>query len=189
VAPFKPTRADLEAARSRKLRDIIAPGLEILFCGINPGLYSAAVGCHFGRPGNRFWPVLHRAGLTDRQLSPFEQRQLLGYGLGITNLAARATKTAAELEPQELEAGARVLRRKLARYRPRVLAVVGIGAFRDAFDRPAAEVGRQPERLEAAEVWVLPNPSGLNAHYQLDDLIGEFRALARSVRQGRVRRR
>jgi TDG/mug DNA glycosylase family protein len=176
-APFKPSAAELAAAIHKRLPDLLAPGLDVVFCGINPGLYSAAVGCHFGRPGNRFWPTLHRAGFTDRQLSPFEQGSLLPYGCGITNLVDRATRGAAELTAEELARGGKRLRRKLARYRPRALAVLGIEAFRRAFDRPLAVPGRQPEPVETVEVWVLPNPSGANAHYQMEDLVCHFREL------------
>ena len=187
MTPFKPSRAQLEAAADERLPDLIAPGLDVLFCGINPGLYSAAVGCHFGRPGNRFWPALHRAGFTERQLSPFEQDRLLAYGCGITNLVDRATRAAAELAPDELARGGRKLRRKLARHRPRALAVLGIEAFRRAFDHPAAGLGRQPDAIEGVEVWVLPNPSGANAHYQIDDLVGAFRELLRALDRTRAR--
>jgi TDG/mug DNA glycosylase family protein len=175
--PGKPTPADLVAAREKRLRDVIAPGLSVLFCGINPGLYSAAIGCHFGRPGNRFWPVLHAAGFTQRRLHPWEQRTLLAVGLGITNLVARATAVASELTADELRQGARRLRHKVERNAPRWVAVVGLGAYRTAFDRPKTVAGPQVETLAGARLWVLPNPSGLNAHYQLGDLAREFGAL------------
>src|ERR1043165_6143642 len=126
-ATLKPTRADLLAAQNKTIRDVIAPGLRVLFCGINPGLYSGATGHHFARPGNRFWPLLHRAGFTDRVLAPWEERELLERGDGITNLGARATATAAELTRDEFLAGARRLERKVKRFRPRWVAVVGIG--------------------------------------------------------------
>jgi double-stranded uracil-DNA glycosylase len=176
-----PTPSDLRAAAAKRLPDVIAPRLDVLFCGINPSLYSAAVGCHFGRPGNRFWPVLHRAGFTPRRLSPFEQQQLLDCGCGITNLVARATAKAADLSVPELESGARSLRRKLGRYRPRVLAVLGIDAFRAAWHAPHAATGRQAEQIAGVAVWVLPNPSGANARYTLDTLVAQFRALRRAV--------
>jgi len=159
--------------------DVIAPGLAVLFCGINPGLYSAATGHHFARPGNRFWPTLHAAGFTDRVLQPYEERLLLPLGYGITNVVERATATAAELSAAELAAGGRALVAKVEAYRPTVLAVLGIGAYRTAFDRHEAELGPQPERLGETRVWVLPNPSGLNAHYPpaaLARLFGELRA-------------
>ena len=154
----------------KPLPDVVAPGLDVLFCGINPSLTSAARGHHFARPGNRFWPALHLAGLTPRLLAPDEDRQLLTYGLGVTNVVARPTRTAAELDADELRAGAVALTTLVERWRPRVLAVLGVTAWRVAFDRPRAGLGRQPEAVGAAETWVVPNPSGLNAHYQLPDL-------------------
>ncbi len=176
----RPTRAELVAAGAAgvPVRDVIAPGLRVLFCGINPGLYTAYTGHHFARPGNRFWPALHRAGFTERQLDPSEERTLLGRGYGITNVVPRVTATAAELAPDEYVAGGRALRAKLAEYAPRILAVLGVGAYRSAFDQPKAALGPQPEPVGATRVWVLPNPSGLNAHYQ----IGALAALFREVR-------
>ena len=159
------------------MRDVIAPNLDVLFCGINPGLYTAAVGHHFGRPGNRFWPALHRAGFTPRQLSPFEEQELLEYGCGITNIVARATNAAAELTPEELVAGGAVLSRKVKRFAPRVLALVGIGAYRTAFARPKAKLGLQDETIGATRIWVLPNPSGLNANYRPAELVELFHEL------------
>jgi double-stranded uracil-DNA glycosylase len=173
----RPTREALLAAAGKTLPDIIAPGLRVLFCGINPGLYSAATRHHFARPGNRFWPVLHRAGFTERVLHPSEERALLGYGYGITNVVARATAGADELSASELRDGARRLARKLRRYRPRCVAVLGVQAYRAAFGRPEARIGRQDETVEGVMLWVLPNPSGLNAHYQVGDLARLFRAL------------
>jgi TDG/mug DNA glycosylase family protein len=173
----KPTRADLLAAKNETVRDIIAPNLRVLFCGINPGLYSGATGHHFARPGNRFWPTLHQAGFTPRLLHPSEERELLTFGYGITNLVARATATADELLPQELVAGQKRLKTKVKRFQPKVLAVLGISAYRIAFAQKTVTLGIQPERLENSVVWVLPNPSGLNAHYQLADLAEHFRTL------------
>jgi double-stranded uracil-DNA glycosylase len=173
----RPTAAELAAAHGRAVPDVIAPGLRVLFCGINPGLWSAATGHHFARPGNRFWPALHRSGFTDRQLRPDEEAELLGYGLGITNVVARGTARADELTAEELVAGGRTVADKVRRYRPAWLAVVGIGAYRTAFDAPKSRLGPQPEPLAGAHVWVLPNPSGLNAHYRLDDLAAQFAAL------------
>jgi TDG/mug DNA glycosylase family protein len=170
----RPSAADLAAARGRHIPDVIASGLRVLFCGINPSLYSAAVGHHFARPGNRFWPALHGAGFTDRLLSPYEDGLLPRYGLGCTNLVARATARADELRPEELRAGGERLRELLLRHRPSVLAVLGVGAYRTAFERPRATTGPQPHAIGGAAVWVLPNPSGLNAHYQLDQLIEEY---------------
>ena len=175
--PFRPTRAQLEAAQRKTLRDVIAPGLDVLFCGINPGLYSAAVGCHFGRPGNRFWPALYDGGFTPRLYSPFESYELLKLGYGITNLVNRATARADELTDQELIAGAKTMARKVKRYKPKFVAVVGVGSYRIAFQRPRAILGRQPEQIEGATLWVLPNPSGLNAHYQPARLKELFRDL------------
>jgi len=149
----------------------------VLFCGINPGLYSGATGHHFARPGNRFWPVLHRAGFTDRILKPWEEEELLELRYGITNLVARATATAAELTPDEFVAGARRLLRKVTRYEPKWVAVIGIGAYRVAFGRPRAVIGLQPERLGSARLWLLPQPSGLNANHQLPALAAAFRQL------------
>lgn len=177
----KPTREAILTAAGKTVSDVIAPGLRVLFCGINPGLYTAAVGHHFARPGNRFWPALHRGGFTDRLLSPFEERELLAHSLGITNLVERATATAAELTPEELAEGGRRLTAKVRRYQPRFIAVLGISAYRTAFARPRAVLGRQGEMLDVAGVWVLPNPSGLNAHYQLKELAEMFRELRTAV--------
>ncbi|MBN1208675.1 MAG: G/U mismatch-specific DNA glycosylase [Myxococcaceae bacterium] len=161
--------------------DLIAPGLRILFCGINPSLYSAVVGYHFARPGNRFWPTLHAAGFTRRLLAPSEQHELLALGYGITNVVDRATATADEVAPQELITGGRQLASRVKRHRPRFLAVLGISAYRAAFQRPEAGLGLQPETLGGARLWVLPNPSGLNAHYQLKDLARLFGELRRAA--------
>jgi double-stranded uracil-DNA glycosylase len=179
-APARPDRAALLAAVGQRVPDLIQPGLRVLFCGINPGLYSAATRHHFARPGNRFWPALHAGGFTARIVAPWEERELLQLGLGITNLVARATATAAELVSAELVAGRRRLERKVARYRPAWVAVLGVGAYRAGFRRPAARLGRQPERLGGAGLWVLPNPSGLNAHHQLRDLAAAFAELRRA---------
>lgn len=172
-----PGPADLEAARDRTIPDLVAPGLAVLFSGINPSLWSGATGLHFARPGNRFWPTLHRSGFTPRQLRPQQEWELLDLGLGITNVVARATARADELTRAELVAGGEVLREKIARLRPAWLAVVGIGAYRTAFGHRRAEVGPQPGLLEGALVWVLPNPSGLNAHWSAPALAGEFARL------------
>ena len=177
VKQWRPTKAELAAAAGRTIPDLIGPRLRVLFCGINPGLYSGATGHHFARPGNRFWPALHGAGFTRRLVSPWEERLLLDEGLGITNLVARATATAAELNSEELKAGRRRLERKVARYRPAWVAVVGIGAYRTAFDCPKAPPGCQPEPIGGSGLWVLPNPSGLNANHQIADLTRAFQAL------------
>src|SRR6188508_1607200 len=165
----RPTKLDLIAATTRRVPDVIVPDLAVLFSGINPGLYSAATGHHFARPGNRFWPALHAGGFTRGIVAPWEERELLELGLGITNLVARATASAAELMPAELVAGRRRLERKVARYRPAWVAVLGVGAYRMGFGQPEARLGRQSERLGPAGLWLLPNPSGLNAHHQLRD--------------------
>ncbi|WP_305794736.1 G/U mismatch-specific DNA glycosylase [Myxococcus sp. CA040A] len=169
-SPRGPTRDELDAATGRHMPDIIAPGLRVLFCGINPSLYSVVMGHHFARPGNRFWPTLHLSGFTTRQLSPSEQGELREQGLGITNVVDRATATADLLDKSELTEGARSLEAKVRRYHPRFLAVLGMGAYRTAFARPKAQLGLQEETLGTTRLWVLPNPSGLNAHYQLPDL-------------------
>jgi TDG/mug DNA glycosylase family protein len=180
---FKPTMAQVAAAVGRTVPDLIAPGLAVLFCGINPGLYSAATGHHFARPGNRFWPALYAAGFTGRLLFPWEEQELLALGLGITNLVSRATANAGELDRDEIRAGATRLERKVRRYRPGAVAVLGIGAYRWAFGRPRAGVGQQPEKLAGAILWILPNPSGLNANHQLADLARTFGALRTAVRR------
>jgi TDG/mug DNA glycosylase family protein len=174
-----PSRADLQAAAGRTVPDVIAPNLKVLFVGINPGLYTAAIGHHFGRPGNRFWPTLYAAGFTPRLLLPHEEQELLSLGLGITNVVARATATAEELNSDEFREGGRILVEKIQRFTPRWVAVLGIGAYRAAFGKPKAVVGLQPEGLGGARLWVLPNPSGLNAHYHagsLAEVFGDFRA-------------
>jgi TDG/mug DNA glycosylase family protein len=177
VTHVKPAAAQLAAAKDLALADVVAPGLHVLFCGINPGLYSAAIGRHFGRPGNRFWPGLHRGGFTPRQLDPAEQDELLTYRLGITNVVGRASARAGELSRTELVAGGQVLVHKVGELQPRWLAVLGVMAWRSAFNRPGATVGPQPETIGGTRVWVLPNPSGLNAHYSLAALAAEFSAL------------
>jgi TDG/mug DNA glycosylase family protein len=164
----------------KPLPDVIAPGLDVLFCGINPSLVSAARGHHFARPGNRFWPALHVAGLTPRRFTPDEDRELLRHGLGVTNLVDRPTRAAAELTPAELREGAVALADLVATFRPRVLAVLGITAWRTAFDRPRAVLGPQPERIGGAVTWVAPNPSGLNARFQVPDLARCYRELRAS---------
>ncbi len=177
----KPTREEIAAAYGKSIRDVLAPDLRVLFCGINPGLYSGATGYHFARPGNRFWPALQAGGFTDRLLAPHEERALLRAGYGITNFVARATATAAELTHTELLAGGRRLRAKVRRYRPRCLAVLGIGAYRAAFNQPKAQLGLQPESIGQTSLWILPNPSGLNAHYRADALAHLFRELRAAV--------
>ena len=177
IKPWKPTKEQLLAATEKTVRDVIAPDLRVLFCGINPGLYTAAVGHHFARPGNRFWPALYAGGFTDRLLSPFAERELLKSGYGITNVVPRTTATADLLTKDEIIAGGKRLRAKVLRYRPRILAVLGLGAYRTAFNQPKAEIGRQEDRIGDTVLWVLPNPSGLNANYQAPELARLFREL------------
>lgn len=172
-----PTKSEILAAEGTTIRDVIAPNLKVLFCGVNPGLYSGATGHHFARPGNRFWIALFQAGFTPRLLSPYEDALLLEFGFGITNLVARTTRKAEDLRQEELLFGRKILEVKIRKYRPKMLAVLGMGAYRKAFDRPKAEIGLQPETIGAARIWVLPNPSGLNANYQIADLTRLFREL------------
>jgi len=177
IVPWKPTRQQVLAAEGKTVRDVIEPGLQILFCGINPGLYTAAVGHHFARPGNRFWPTLFAAGFSARLLSPFEERELLKSGYGITNVVPRATATADLLTKEELLQGGRRLTAKVRRHRPTILAILGLGAYRTAFNQPKAGVGRQADVIGETILWVLPNPSGLNANYQREELTKLFREL------------
>ncbi len=156
--------------------------MDLVFCGVNPGLYTAWAGHHFARPGNRFWKVIHLAGFTGRQLRPSDQRQLLGCRIGITNLVARATARADELSTAELREGALVLAEKMCAFAPHWLAVLGVTAYRIAFDQPAAVVGPQAARIAATRVWLLPNPSGLNAHHQLPELVEQFGRLREAIR-------
>lgn len=185
MSPVSP--ADLAAARNRTIPDVLPPPgapLQVLFCGINPSLYSAAIGWHFARPGNRFWPALHLSGFTDRQLRPAEQAELTRYGLGITNIAPRATAQAAELTAAELRDGAVRLRALAEARRPRFIAVLGVTAYRTAFARPKAVVGPQYEPLGPARLWILPNPSGLNAHWLLPALASAFAELREAAKDG-----
>lgn len=179
--PFKPTKEQLQNAFGKTVPDVIAPDLNVLFCGINPGLYSGAVGHHFARPGNRFWPALNAGGFTRELRSPFDERELLKDGYGITNFVKRTTATAAELSAEELVEGGKRLVKKIQRYRPRCVAVLGITTYRTAFNLPKAGLGRQTETIGSTIVWVLPNPSGLNAHYQPKDLARLFRELRTAV--------
>ena len=176
-----PTPAEVAAAADRTIPDVIGPDLRVLFSGINPSLYSAATGHHFARPGNRFWPALHRSGFTPRQLHPSEQHELPALGLGITNVAARATARADELSRAELIEGGAVLAALAERWRPRFLAVLGVTAYRAAFARPKAAIGPQPDLVGGVGVWVLPNPSGLNAHYTVDTLAAAYAELRKAT--------
>ena len=166
------------------LGPILGPGLRVLFVGINPSLRSAEVGHHFARPGNRFWPTLHAAGFTPRRLAPEHDAELPRYGVGVTNIAPRPTRAADELSREELRAGAADLDRVVCEIAPRLVAVVGLGAYRVAFERPKAEWGLQPDEIGGRPVWILPNPSGLNAHYKPADfarLYAEARAYAEAL--------
>jgi TDG/mug DNA glycosylase family protein len=183
AVPPKPTKADLEAAVHKTVPDLVAPDLKVLFCGINPGLYTAALGHHFGRPGNRFWPALHGAGFTPRLFKPWEEHELLPLGYGITNMVPRTTAAASELAPDEYVEGGTRLTGLVQRYTPRVVAFLGIGAYRSAFGRPKAQLGLQDERLDASRLWALPSPSGLNANHQLADLVALLRELREWVEQ------
>jgi TDG/mug DNA glycosylase family protein len=176
-----PSKAELEDARGRTIPDVLGPDLDVVFVGINPGLWSGAVGHHFARPGNRFWKALYGSGFTDRLLSPFEDASLLDWNLGVTNLVARTTARADELSADEIRRGAFELEERLTPLRPRLVAVLGIGAYRTGFGRPLAALGPQEHDLAGSRLWVLPNPSGLNAHHQLDDLTERFRALRKVV--------
>ncbi|MGI9067935.1 MAG: G/U mismatch-specific DNA glycosylase [Pyrinomonadaceae bacterium] len=185
--PWRPTKEQLLAAEGKTVGDVIAPRLRVLFCGINPGLYTAAVGHHFARPGNRFWPALYAARFTERLVSPFHERELLKSGYGITNVVMRTTATADGLTREELREGGQQLAAKVKKYRPRVLAILGLGAYRTAFEKPNAVIGLQEEMIGQTVIWVLPNPSGLNAHYQakqLRTLFSELRAAAEALAAG-----
>lgn len=171
---FKPTKEDLRDAVNRTTEDLIDENLKVLFCGINPGLYSAATGFHFARPGNRFWKVLHLSGFTDRQLHPSEEHELLENGYGITSFVKRTTARADELSPEEIVEGGKLLEKKIEKYKPHFLAVLGIGAYKTAFQKPKAELGLQKEKIGRTKIWLLPNPSGLNAHYQINDFVKLF---------------
>jgi len=171
-------------SRDRHLPDLIAPGLEVLFCGINPGLYSAAVSRHFARPGNRFWPALHQSGFTQRLISPHESSELLQLGMGMTTLVQRATASARELQNSELVDGSERLARTVALKHPRWVAMLGVGAYRIAFARPRATIGLQSEKLAGARLWVLPSPSGANGSYPLVDLVKHFREFHEAVIAG-----
>lgn len=175
--PWKPSKEQIAAAAGKTVPDVVAPGLRVLFVGINPGLYTAAVGHHFGRPGNRFWLVLHKAGFTPRLLSPFEERELLPLGFGITNFVGRASAAAAELTAEEIRAGTRLLEEKICRLKPAYVAFLGMQSYRIAYAKPKAQVGLQPTTVCGAKLWLLPNPSGLQAHYQLPELVQLFAEL------------
>ena len=178
---IRPSAADLQAAAGRSIPDVVAPGLGVLFVGINPGLYSGATGRHFARPGNRFWPTIHQAGFTPRLMQPDETEALLDLGIGITNLVNRTTATAAELTAAELREGGARLVETIERDGPAAVGVLGVTAYRTAFGDAGATVGRQTGLLGGAILWLLPNPSGLNAHYQLPELVALFRQFREDV--------
>ncbi len=181
ATPWRPTRDQVAAAHGRGVPDVTGPSLRVLFCGINPGLYSGAVGHHFARPGNRFWKALHGAGFTPEVLSPFDERRLPEMGVGVTNLVDRATANADEVTREELREGAVRLGRKVRRLRPNAVAFLGVTAYRVAYGRPRAVIGEQPEGIGSTRVWVLPNPSGRTAAYQLPALVEAFRAVREAV--------
>lgn len=178
------TRAELESFRGATLPDLLGDTVRLLFVGINPGLWTAAVQAHFGRRGNRFYPALYRAGIVDRLIdasngfTEADRKHLVERGIGITNLVAGATARADEIDTAELVAGSRSLERRVSAVRPDVVAILGITAYRTAFARPRATAGRQAEDLGGAQLWVVPNPSGLNAHARLDDLAKAYREVA-----------
>ncbi|MCX4678762.1 G/U mismatch-specific DNA glycosylase [Streptomyces sp. NBC_01433] len=175
------TPEELQAARDRVVPDVVAGGLRVLFCGINPSLMTAVTGHHFAHPGNRFWPVLHLSGFTPRRLKPAEQGELPAHGLGITNVVARATARADELGADEFREGGRILAEKTERLAPLWLAVVGITAYRTAFGERRARIGPQDRRIGGARVWALPNPSGLNAHWTVHTMADEYARLREAV--------
>jgi TDG/mug DNA glycosylase family protein len=181
MAAGKPTKEELRDAVERTVEDLIGHDLKVLFCGINPGLYSGATGYHFARPGNRFWKALHGAGITKRLLHPSEEGELLESGYGITCFVERTTARADEISVDEMIQGGQILIRKIEKYNPRILAVLGLGAYRTAFGESKAGLGKQPDKIGETDVWLLPNPSGLNAHYQLADFIEMFRKLKRAA--------
>jgi len=185
---WRPNRAQQLAAVRKRVPDVIAPNLTVLFCGINPGLYSAAVGHHFAGPGNLFWSTLFATGFTSRLFTAFEESELLGLGYGITNLVTRPSASAEDVEKDELRRGVRALRRKVLEYQPRFVAVLGLVAFRLGFESSKAVVGPQPDPIGSTQVWLLPNPSGLNAFHQpaiLNQMFSEFRtAVVASVSRG-----
>lgn len=176
----KPTKEDLRDAINRTTEDLIDYNLKVLFCGINPGIYSGATGFHFARPGNRFWKALYLAGYTDRQLKPHEEEEFLELGYGITSFCKRTTARADELSKHEIIEGGKNLIRKVEKYKPENLAVLGLGAYRMAFQKPKAKVGLQDEKIGKTHIWLLPNTSGLNAHYKLEDFAELFRQVRES---------
>ncbi len=183
-ATRRPSPQDLAAAVGTTIPDVIGPGLRVLFCGINPGLWSGAVGHHFARPGNRFWRALAASGFTTAVVSPYDDQTLLDVGLGITNIFPAATRSAVEVTQSELRQGVQGLKRKVRRWHPRAIAVLGLEAYRKGFDRADATIGRQPAGLEGAQLWVIPNPSGIQAYYPFDRLVAELQALREATKPG-----
>jgi TDG/mug DNA glycosylase family protein len=181
----RPSPADLAAAVGRTVPDLIGPGLRALFCGINPGLWSGAVRHHFARPGNRFWKALAASGFTETVLSPYDEHQLLDVGVGITNLVRTATRSAAEVAPADLRRGVSTLERKVRRWHPGAVAILGLDAYRTGFNSKTVSIGRQPSGIAGAQLWVIPNPSGIQAHYPFDRLVAELRALREAVSDAR----
>ncbi len=179
---FKPTKEDLRDAPNRTTEDLIDYDLKVLFCGINPGMWSGATGFHFAKPGNRFWKSLHLGGFAERLFHPSEEHELLENGYGITSFCKRTTATAAELSNEEIIQGGKNLVKKIEKYKPQFLAVLGIGAYRTAFNQPKAKLGLQEEEIGKTKIWLLPNPSGLNAHYQLNDLAKLFSELKKAIK-------
>jgi TDG/mug DNA glycosylase family protein len=177
----RPTPADLAAAAGRTVPDVIGPGLRVLFCGINPGLWSGAVRHHFARPGNRFWRALAASGFTEAVLSPYDELRLLDVGVGITNLVQTATRSAGEVAETDLRRGVATLQRRVRRWHPRAVAILGLDAYRTAFNTKTVTIGRQPSGIAGAQLWVIPNPSGIQAHYPFDRLVAELRALREAV--------
>ncbi len=180
---FKPSKEDLRDAVNRTTEDLINYNLKVLFCGINPGMWSGATGFHFAKPGNRFWKTLHLSGFTEHLLHPSEEHELLENGYGITSFCKRTTARADELSNEEMIEGGRILVKKVLEFKPQFLAVLGIGAFRTAFNQPKAQLGLQDEKIGETKIWLLPNPSGLNAHYQLNDLAELFGELRQAVEE------
>ena len=178
---FKPSKEDLRDAVNRTTEDLIDYNLKVLFCGINPGIWSGATGFHFAKPGNRFWKALYHGGFSDRLLHPSEEHELLENGFGITCFCKRTTARADELTNEEIIAGGKALVRKIHKFKPQYLAVLGLGAYRTAFQKPKAKIGLQQEKIGETLVWLLPNPSGLNAHYQIADLAKLFSQLKQAA--------
>ncbi len=169
----------MSAPNFATLPDVVGPDLLVLFCGINPGLKSAELGQHFARRGNRFWKLLHAGGFTDRVFTPDEQTALPGVGVGITNFVARATAAASDLRPEEIRHGADLLAARVGRLQPRCVAVLGLQAYRIGFSAPKADIGLQPDSLAGVPLWLLPNPSGLQARYQLPEMAAMYQELRR----------